>query len=351
MREMAKSRIEELDPRLVQDALLQRRENGAVRCLTCSHRCLLDENQLGICKTRINIDGSVKTLVYGNVSSVSSNPIEKKPFFHYAPGTRALTVGSWGCNASCPFCQNFGISKVAPNPEVSRYLSPVEFVNMAERRNCQGLSISFTEAATLMLEWNLDVFELAKERGLYNTIVSNGYMTPEALNLMIDAGLDAANIDVKGCEPDVRRVCGIALAPVQANILEMIERGVKIELTTLVVPGLSDDLECLHHIAEWIVESTGKKTPWHLSRYYPAYEYSEPPTSVELLLETRDMAKEVGLEFVYIGNVTRPGLEDTVCPECGKLCYERIGLSSENVATDDEGRCAECGYHLGIAFA
>jgi pyruvate formate lyase activating enzyme len=293
---------------------------------------------------------TLKTLVYGNVSSISNNPIEKKPFFHFAPGTKALTVGSWGCNASCPFCQNFDISKQRPVPKLTRYVSPEQFLEMAQSRGSEGTSISFSEAATLMLEWNLEVFEIARARGLYNTIVTNGYMTIEALDLMIDAGLDAANVDVKGCEPRVRKMCGISLQPVQDNIKHMIERGVHVELTTLVVPGLSDDIECLETIAQWILESTGPKTPWHLNRYHPAYNYTEPSTSLELLTEGREMARRIGLEFVYIGNVGRRGLEDTLCPKCGTHCYERLWLSSRNIATSVEGRCSKCGYDLAIRF-
>jgi pyruvate formate lyase activating enzyme len=297
----------------------------------------------------VNVGGSVKTLVYGNVSSINNNPVEKKPFFHFAPGTLALTVGSWGCNASCPFCQNFDISKRKPTSELTRYVSPEEFLTMTRRRS-EGTSISFSEAATLMLEWNLEVFRLAREQGLYNTIVTNGYMTPEALDLMIDAGLDAANVDIKGCEPEVKRICGIALQHVLDNILRMIKRGVHVELTTLVVPGLSNDLDCIETLARWIMKSTGPKTPWHLNRYHPAFEYIEPATSLELLLQAKDLAHDIGLEFVYIGNVSRKGLEDTVCPSCGNLCYERSRFSSRNLASDDDGKCSECGYDLGIQF-
>ena len=343
-------RADLFDPRVVHEGALQRGEGDAVRCLTCSHKCLLHEGKVGVCGTRINTNGSVKTLVYGNVSSINNNPIEKKPFFHFAPGTMALTAGSWGCNASCLFCQNFDISKQRPTPELTRYVSPEQFVRMAQDRGSKGVSISFSEAATLMLEWNLEVFRLAKNRGLYNTIVTNGYMTTEALDLMIDAGLDAANVDVKGCEPQVKKICGIALQPVLDNTTHMIERGVHVELTTLVVPKLSDDMQCLETLARWILDSTGRKTPWHLNRYYPAYKYTEPETSLKLLTQARDLAKTMGLQFVYIGNVGGKGLEDTVCPECGALCYERRRLSSKNIATDADGKCGRCGYDLEIQF-
>lgn len=342
--------IDEFDPRVVRDGILQREEGDAARCLTCAHRCLLHEDNVGVCRTRINRDNSVKTLVYGNVSSISNNPIEKKPFFHFAPGTMALTVGSWSCNASCLFCQNYDISKQHPTPELTRFVSPEQFITMAQKRGSGGVSISFSEAATLMLEWNLDVFNLAQKRGMYNTIVTNGYMTIEALDLMIDSGLDAANVDVKGCEPQVRKICGIALRPVLDNIVHMIERGVHVELTTLVVPKLSDDTKCLEYLAKWILDSTGSKTPWHLNRYYPAFEYTDPATKMESLLEAREMAKATGLEFVYIGNVGTRGLEDTVCPHCDALCYERLRLTSRNIATDSNGKCSKCGYDLQIRF-
>ncbi|MFW9975442.1 MAG: AmmeMemoRadiSam system radical SAM enzyme, partial [Candidatus Thorarchaeota archaeon] len=155
--------LKQFNPQVVRDGTLQRMEGDAVRCLTCSHRCVIHEGLWGTCGTRANIGGSVKTLVYGNVSSISNNPIEKKPFFHFAPGSMALTVGSWGCNASCPFCQNFDITKQKPTPELTRYVTPGQFITMAKARGSQGVSISFSEAATLMLEWNLEVFNLAKE--------------------------------------------------------------------------------------------------------------------------------------------------------------------------------------------
>ncbi len=347
---MTEIQVDQFDHQVVREAILQRTEEGAVRCLTCAHRCLLRENKMGVCNTRVNVDGHVKTLVYGNVSSINNNPVEKKPFFHFAPGTMALTVGSWGCNASCLFCQNFDISKQRPTPELTRYVSPERFIKMAQNEGSKGVSISFSEAATLMLEWNLEVFKLAKKRGLYNTIVTNGYMTTEALDLMVDAGLDAANVDIKGCEPQVREICGIALQPVFDNIMHMIERGVHVELTTLIVPKLSDDMQCIESLARWIVDSTGSKTPWHLNKYYPAYKYNEPETSLSLLKQARDLAKSMGLQFVYIGNVGIKGLEDTICPKCGTLCYERLRLSSKNIATNSNGTCGKCGYDLDIRF-
>lgn len=340
--------LEKIDSRVIREGILQTQEEDGVRCLTCSHRCLIQEQKAGICGTRVNVGGTVKTLVYGNVSSFSNNPIEKKPFFHFAPGTFAFTVGSWGCNASCPFCQNYHISKQEPSADVTRYMSPEEFVNLAQKRGASGTSISFSEAATLMLEWNIEVFKLARDKGMYNTIVTNGYMTPDALDLMVEAGLDAANVDVKGCDPQVRKVCGISLQPVLDNILHMIERGVHVEITTLVVPELSDTLDCLDSIASWILEKAGKKTPWHINYYHPDYKYLKQSPPLDVHLEARETAKQKGLEFVYIGNVGKRGLEDTVCPRCGTVCVERLSMSSRVLAADNKGKCTSCGYDLAI---
>ncbi|MHA1906104.1 MAG: AmmeMemoRadiSam system radical SAM enzyme [Candidatus Thorarchaeota archaeon] len=347
---MKSHELKNLDPRVIRPGILQKQEKDGVRCFTCEHRCLLREQKTGICMTRLNDKGTIKTLVYGNVSSISNNPIEKKPFFHFAPSTFAYTVGSWGCNASCGFCQNYRISKQEPNPENAKYMSADEFVNLVQRKRAQGTSISFSEAATLMLEWNLEVFKLAREKGMYNTIVTNGYMSPEAIDLMVNAGLDAANVDVKGCEPEIQVECGIYLQPVLDNILHMIKAGIHVELTTLVVPGLSHSIDCLEIIASWIVRKTGKKTPWHINMYHPDYKYEKPPPSLSLLLEAREMARDNGMEFVYIGNVGGQGLEDTVCPNCGEINVERYLMSSKIQAVDEEGKCSNCGYNLAMIF-
>jgi pyruvate formate lyase activating enzyme len=227
-------------------------------------------------------------------------------------------------------------------------MSPEEFVMKAQNLGSEGTSVSLTEAATLMLEWNIEMFPIAKKSGLYNTIVTNGYMTTQALDLMIDAGLDAANVDVKGCEKGVKRECGIDVQYVWENLVHMKKRGIHVEITTLVVPGLSDDLDCLQSIAEKIRTDLGEKTPWHVNRYHPAYKYTAPATPLDILLEARSSAKDIGLHFVYIGNVWKRGLEDTYCPSCGSKCVERFGFDVRNIGTDELGRCRACGEDLSI---
>jgi len=227
-------------------------------------------------------------------------------------------------------------------------MSPQSFVDLANKGGSEGTSISLSEAATLMLEWNIEVFRLARSRGLYNTIVTNGYMTSEALDLMIDAGLDAANVDIKGCAEGVKRICNLNVELVWQNLLTMKKGGVHVEVTTLVVPGLSDDRDCLLEIASRIVEDLGQDTPWHVNRYFPHYRYEEPKTPLKTLIKAREIGWAQGLRFVYIGNVWQEGLEDTLCPTCGRMAYQRLGFSSKNIGTDEEGKCVRCGTNLGI---
>ncbi len=225
----------------LREALLaEEAENGKIRCLTCMRRCVIPEGGLGFCKTRKNIDGKLFTLIYGDISSLSANPIEKKPLFHFYVGSKALTVGSWSCSWSCPWCQNWEISKHPPD-EFKNYVSPERLMRLVKAYRCQGTSISFNEP-TLMLEYSLDVFRLARDRGYYNTYVTNGYMTPEALNLLIENGLDAMNVDVKGCKEAVKKYCGANVDYVWDNIHEAKKMGVHVEVTTLVIPRVNDDV-------------------------------------------------------------------------------------------------------------
>jgi len=328
------------------EGLLQEREGDKVRCLTCERRCLLREGALGWCRTRKNIGGTIYTLIYGDVSSLSANPIEKKPLYHFHPGSVALTAGSWSCNFDCPWCQNWDISKSAPPVVYTNYIPPEKFVEKTKRSRCQGTSISFNEP-TLSLEWSLDVFRLARKEGLYNTYVTNGYMTPEALQLLIEAGLDAMNVDVKGSAEVVKKYCGADVEKVWRNCKAAREAGVHLEITTLVIPGVNDDEETLRSIAARIRRELGPETPWHTTGYYPAYHFHAPPTPVSTLERARQIGLEEGLEFVYVGNVLGHPGENTYCPKCGHLLIERFGLSVVKCYLEDS-RCPECGKDIPI---
>jgi pyruvate formate lyase activating enzyme len=277
-----------VDSPFILRARLQEPINGRLRCLTCERRCKLSGGQVGWCRTRENRAGTLYTLIYGAISSLSANPIEKKPLYHFYPGSVALTCGSFSCNFSCPWCQNHTLSKAAPRP--GRYISPEEFVATSIDHGCQGASISLNEP-TLSLEWSRDVFGLARERGLYNTYVTNGYMTPKALDLLVEAGLDAMNVDLKGDAQAVRRYCdGIDVEKVWRNCRLAHTLGVHLEITTLVIPGVNDAEETLRGIAERIVAELGVGVPWHVSGYYPAYRFTTPRTPVRTL----EWAWEIG---------------------------------------------------------
>ena len=326
--------------RFVQPALLQERAGSRLRCLTCERRCELEPGGLGWCRTRRHQEGRLVTLIYGAISSLSANPIEKKPLYHFHPGTVALTSGSWSCNFGCPWCQNHQISKAAPGG--GRYVPASEFVSEAIALGCQGTSLSLNEP-TLSLEWSLEVFRLARARGLYNTFVTNGYMTPQALRLLAEAGLDAMNVDIKGDAEILWEYCqGIDVEKVWRNCRLARELGMHLEITTLVIPGVTDRDEVLRGIAARIATEQGPDVPWHLSAYHPAYHFSAPPTPVATLERAWQIGTEAGLAFVYLGNVPGHRHEETACPQCGTLLVQRRGLRL--VASRlEHGCCPDCG--------
>jgi pyruvate formate lyase activating enzyme len=299
------------------------------------------EGGQGWCRTRLNQSGKLYTLIYGVISSLSANPIEKKPFYHFYPGTRALTAGGWGCNFGCPWCQNWDISKWPP-PETCQVMTPEEFVHQTRLQGCQGTSISFNEP-TLSLEWSLEVFRLAKGQGLYNTYVTNGYMTARALGLLIDAGLDAMNVDLKGDAPTVKRYCkGIDVERVWERCRQAVTAGIHLEITTLVIPGINDDEDILRGIAQRIASELGPDVPWHVSAYFPAYRFSAPPTRVTSLERAWSIGKQAGLNYVYLGNVPGHPYDNTYCPHCDGLLIRRFGFSVVSSRLTGN-RCPDCG--------
>jgi pyruvate formate lyase activating enzyme len=324
----------------VREAMLQEADDARIRCLVCERRCRIVDGGLGWCRTRANRGGRLVTLIYGALSSVAVNPIEKKPFFHFYPGSLTLTAGSWSCNFGCPWCQNWPISK-SGHPAEGEFVSPEEFVISAERHGCRGTSISFNEP-TLSLEWSLDVFRLARSRGLYNTFVTNGYMTPEALTLLVEAGLDAMNVDIKGDAVAVRRYCkGIDVDRVWAACRVARQLGVHIEVTTLIIPTVNDSTATLRGIAERIVNELGSDVPWHTTAYFPAYRFDAPPTPISTLERAWQIGAQAGLDFVYTGNVEGHRGENTICPACRLTLVQRRGFDVLlNRVT--HGRCPRC---------
>jgi len=328
----------------VRDALLQEPIDGKVRCHVCERRCTIVPGGFGWCRIRQNRRGRLVTLIYGSISSLAVNPIEKKPFFHFHPGTRTLTAGSWSCNFGCPWCQNWEIAKSAP-PVDGNYVSPQRFVDLTAESGSQGTSISFNEPV-LSLEWSLDVFRLAKRHSFYNTYVTNGYMTPEALLLLIDSGLEAMNIDIKGDAAAVKKFCRMIDAEKVWAIAKLAHsRGVHIELTTLVIPTVNDSNPVLRGIAERIVRDLDPQIPWHVSGYFPAYRFTAPSTPSQTLEHAWQIGKEAGLEFVYAGNAPGDLHENTYCPACGELLIRRMGFEIVECKLE-AGRCPRCGRRI-----
>lgn len=314
---------------------------GVVACNTCERHCVVAPGECGTCKTRKNIQGGLCTLVYGDLTALSANPIEKKPLFHFWPGSRALTTGTWSCNFDCPWCQNETVSKHPENVGKGGYTSAEDFVREIEKYGLQGSSISFNEP-TLLLEYSLDVFDLARRKGYYNTYVTNGYMTGDALRLLIEHGLDAMNVDIKGDAKVVKAHCKADVEMVWRNARLAKEQGVWVEVTTLVIPDVNDDEECLSGIAARIGDELGEETPWHVTRYYPACRFTRPATPVDRLERACEIGREKGLEYVYVGNVPGHEYQNTHCPSCGELLIERDVFDIMQYRLGADGSCPGC---------
>ncbi len=327
----------------VHEALLYRKlPHDKVECTLCERRCVINPGQKGFCKTRMNIGGKLYTLVYGDLSALESRPIEIKPFFHYWPGSTALTYSTWSCNFDCIWCQNHHLSKTAPQPANSSRYSPEKIVEMAVRGGDDGLCASFQEP-TVLTEWNLEAFRLASDRGLYCCYVSNGYMTLEALRLLRAAGMDGLKIDVKGDMETYHKYCGGAdVEKVWRNIREARKMGFHVEVVNLVVTDVNDDEQCLSWVIERHLHEAGPETPLHFTRYYPAYKFSNPPTEVETLEKAYEMARKAGVLYPYLGNVHGHGYENTYCPNCGEQLIKRFGYRISSYKVTDDKRCPKC---------
>ncbi len=331
----------------VRDALLFTPINSGVVCNLCERMCKIPKGGVGFCRARGNLGGRLYTLVYGDIASFSANPIEKKPFFHFYPGTTALTVGSWGCNFTCPWCQNWEISKPEANSERANYISPARLVELALMEGCRGVSVSFNEP-TLLFEYSLDLFKLAKKAGRYTNYVSNGYMTSEALRMLREAGMDAIKIDVKGDTQTVRRYCGADVDKVWSRAEEARQMGRHVEIVALLIPDVNDSEASIREVASKVLERLGRDTPLHFTCYRPNYEFHNMPTPVKTVERACEIAKEVGLNYVYVGNAPGHRYENTYCPRCGERVVERRGVRLIRKLLTDDGACPRCCLKIPI---
>ncbi len=332
----------------VREALLYERLRGdKVRCELCERKCIIPEGGTGFCKTRVNINGRLYTLTFGDLSGLESRPIEIKPFFHFWPGSTALTYSTWSCNFMCPWCQNWTISRALPNPKDARYVPPDRVVQLALRNGDEGLCVSFNEPL-LLFEYSIETFRLGKSHGLYCTYVSNGYMTLKALEILREAGLDAIKIDVKGNEEAMRRFNRAHVDFVWRNAAYAKKLGMHVEIVYLVVTGATDDENMILETIERLLNELGEDTPIHFTRYYPAYKYSAPPTPVKKLEWAYENARKMGVRFPYIGNVPGHPYENTYCPECGEVLIKRYGTWILRYKITDDKRCPKCGAVIPI---
>ena len=324
------------------------------QCLTCERKCKIKKGKVGFCQTRINKDSEIFTIVYGLIPAMSLNPIEKKPLYHFFPGSIAITIGTYGCNFSCFWCQNHHLSH--PKEKIknlvintSKYTSPEDIVKMALKNSCKGTSVSFNEP-TLLFEYSLELFKFAKKEGLYNTYVSNGYMTEEVLSDLVKGGLDAMNVDVKGDNKMVRKYCGVENETVWRNAIFAKENGVHIEITTLLLEGFNSDVATIKTISERIVNDLGEETPFHISRAFPYYQSLEynftHPTFENSLYQARRIAIESGLNYVYLGNLPGNEFQETRCPICSQIVIERNGYCISKLNLDPKGKCKHCGHFI-----
>lgn len=319
-----------------------------MQCILCERRCVIGSDQVGTCKTRKNIDGKLYTLVYGDLSAIESRPIEIKPFFHYWPGSTALTFSTWSCNFECPWCQNHNLSRSQPRPEQSESVPPARIVETAADSGDIGLCASFQEP-TLLTDWAADAFALGKGRGLYCCYVSNGYMTPEALDLLRRSGLDGLKIDVKGDEETYRKYCGSLDANVPWRNAEAAEKmGIHVEIVNLVIPGVNDSDSVITSIIGNHLRHLSADAPIHFTRYIPAYKFHSPPTDVGKLEHARELARRAGVKYPYVGNARGHKFENTFCPECGERLITRDAYTIVSYKLNGEKKCRKCGTRIPI---
>jgi len=332
--------------------LYDRLPGSRVRCNVCQWRCVIGPGKFGVCRVRRNDDGVLHVLNYAGASSVAVDPIEKKPLFHFFPGSLAFSLGTWGCNFHCKHCQNWELSCIEEPSETSggsQKISPQEAVKLAKQHSCGGIAWTYNEPS-IWFEYTLDSAKLAKESGLYTAYVTNGYLTPEALDT-IGPYLDAWRVDIKGFSDALYQ--DLARIFRWRGILEVAKRaqekwGMHVEVVTNVIPTMNDDKEQLEGIASWIRDELGELAPWHVTRFYPHHNLMHlPPTSIASLEKAYDVGKRAGLRFVYLGNVPGHSAENTVCYSCGKVVIRRLGYNTQVIGIDGS-KCKFCGAELNV---
>ena len=300
--------------------------NSLVHCVLCPWNCVIKPNGFGNCGARKNIDGKLYSLVYAKPVSVNIDPIEKKPLYHFLPGSHSLSIGTLGCNLHCLNCQNYDISQSKADEFPGKEIKPEEIVQEAIKNNCKSISYTYNEP-TIFYEYVIETAKLAKKKGIKNVMVTNGYINKEPLKELYHL-IDAANIDLKAFDEDFyKRVCKVRLKPVLEAIKEIKNIGTWIELTNLIIPGYNDSKEQIEKLVKWVKDNVGTRTPLHFSAFYPTYKLLDAPrTPPETLIKAKEIAKKYGLKYIYLGNTSSSDSGNTYCPKCNKLLIERGGF-------------------------
>ncbi len=332
----------------MKEALLYNKlDDNKVQCNLCAHRCVIKPGKTGICKVRLNQEGSLYTEVYGQVIAQHVDPIEKKPLYHFYPGSKSFSIATAGCNFHCLFCQNWDISQITGSEFIrSGYpASPEQIVQNAKQTGCKSIAYTYTEP-TIFFEYSYDTARIAHKEGIQNVYVSNGYMTFEMLD-MISPYLDGINVDLKTFSDETyRRIIGARLQPVLDNLKKIKQLGIWLEVTSLIIPGINDEPHEIKDMAYFVAKELGPEVPWHISRFFPGYKMQDTPATP---LSTMQMAKvtglEAGLQYVFPGNVASHMEAHTTCPRCNHLLIERshFGILRNTIR---DGHCPECGMKI-----
>jgi pyruvate formate lyase activating enzyme len=312
-----------------------------VQCLICPRKCVIKDGERGFCRARENKGGKLFSLVYAAPCSVNIDPIEKKPLFHFLPGTIAYSIGTAGCNLRCKFCQNWMISQAMPEDVPFVELKPEKIVEEAIASGCKSIAYTYTEP-TIFFEYMLETAKLARKKGLKNIYISNGFINPAPLKELCKY-IDAANIDLKSFSDDFyKKITGSWIKPVLDGLKLIKKEGVWLEITNLIIPGLNDDMEMIKKMCLWIKEQLGEDVPLHFSRFFPNYLMKDiPPTDEKTLINAKEVADKAGLKYVYIGNIKTEKDERTKCPKCKTVLIEREWFEVKNNNLKD-GACYNC---------
>jgi pyruvate formate lyase activating enzyme len=333
---------------MIKEAKFWKKINDAhIQCNLCAHNCKIKGDKKGICGVRENKNGKLFSLIYGSASSLHADPIEKKPLYHFYPGTYAFSLGTVGCNFKCIHCQNYTISTADSDFFYLQEVTPEEVPMLAKKSNCKGISYTYNEP-TIWHEFCFDSAKICKKEGLYTCYVTNGYINEEPLK-EISKYLDAMNVDVKAFSEDFyKKICKARLEPVLSTCERAKKLGIHIELTYLVIPGYNDSFDEIQQFCRWVVDKLGNETPVHFSRFHPDHNMQDVPrTPMDTMIKIFEIAKGEDLLFPYLGNVSHGDYENTYCPKCGNLCIER-DIFSVSFNGLNKDLCNKCGYKFSI---